>query len=228
MTDRVDNKWFNFNIESMLWIFYGMHEPRAMLLAVKSQLARIHRNSWWSYCYISWVLDYRVNQPIVLCLKGGHEKVTVSVLHHLFVEVWKMFLWNERETGQWGYSSVSPTVSSGFPVNSARYPLRVDLWCCGSGQLVSGEIAWEFVKFYKPWFHWPESRYLQLGLGLHPRAGESLSGCLAGCISSPASCPKNMRRKEKSCMFSSPFDQRRAGRRPWEGTPIVLDDNKRS
>ena len=91
MTDRVDNKWFNFNIESMLWIFYGMHEPRDKLLAVKSQLARIHRNSWWSYCYISWVLDYRVNQPIVLCLKGGHEKVTVSVLHHLFIEVWKTF-----------------------------------------------------------------------------------------------------------------------------------------
>lgn len=154
----------------------------------------------------------------------SHGQCPPSPVHWSLKDV----LWNERETRQWGHSSVSPTVSSGFPVNSARYPLRVDLWCCGSGQLVSGEIAWELVKFYKPWFHWPESRYLQLGLGLHPRAGESLSGCLAGCISSPASCPKNMRRKEKSCMFSSPFDQRRAGRRPWEGTPIVLDDNKRS
>ena len=213
-------------IESMLWIFYGMHEPRAMLLAVKSQLARIHRNSWWSYCYISWVLDYRVNQPIVLCLKGGHEKVTVSVLHHLFIEVWKTFY--EMNVKQDSGVIVRCLLQYLVVFQWIQRDIHWELTYDAVGQHVSGEIAWENVKFYKPWFHWPESRYLQLGLGRHPRAGESLSGCLAGCISSPASCPKNMRRKEKSCMFSSPFDQRRAGRRPWEGTPIVLDDNKRS
>jgi hypothetical protein len=34
------------------------------------------------------VLDYRVNQAIILCLKGWHEKVAVSVFHHLLSLIW--------------------------------------------------------------------------------------------------------------------------------------------
>jgi hypothetical protein len=52
-----------------------------------SKLACIHGYTGWTNSNISRVLDDWVNQSILLRLKGRHEEVAVSVLHHLQIGV---------------------------------------------------------------------------------------------------------------------------------------------